>query len=221
MVASMIRPARLLLPLLTVFLLSGCGPREEEHPGGKPAGAQTPRRGGQVVTGWIAEPASVNVYTTSAAQPTTELVNVVFSPLVQEQPDFTEHPPTFAPELAKSYDWSPDHKDLTFHLREDALWSDGVPLTADDVRWTWQAQTDPAVAWDSSFMKREIRDVEVVDAHTVRFHFNRAYAKQMGDANEGVILPKHAWSQLPFAKWRESADWFKQHAVFSGPFVIA
>src|SRR6185369_16767474 len=60
-----------------------------------------------------------------------------------------------------------------------------------------------------------------VDAHTVRFHFNRAYAKQMADANEGVILPKHAWSQLPFAKWRESSDWFKQHGVFSGPFVIA
>src|SRR6185369_3979305 len=125
------------------------------------------------------------------------------------------------PELAQSYEWSADHKDLTFHLRENAAWSDGVPLTADDVRWTWQAQTDPAVAWDNSFMKREIRDVEVVDAHTVRFHFNRAYAKQMADANEGVILPKHAWSQLPFAKWRESSDWFKQHGVFSGPFVIA
>jgi peptide/nickel transport system substrate-binding protein len=215
------RPARLLLsPLVTALLLAGCGHRggEKEQPAARPAG--TPHRGGQIVTAWSAEPAGINEYTTPSARPTSELLNCVFAHLVEEQPDFTEHPPTFAPDLAKSYDWSPDHKVLTFHLRENAVWSDGVPLTAEDVRWTWQAQNDPAVAWGESFMKQEIRDVEVVDPHTVRFHFNRVYAKQMTDANEGVILPKHAWSSLPFAKWRESADWFKQHGVYSGPFVI-
>jgi peptide/nickel transport system substrate-binding protein len=163
----------------------------------------------------------MNEYTTPAAQTATELYAVVFRRLLQEQPDFTEHPPTFQPQLAKSYEWSADHKDLTFHMREDAVWSDGVPITADDVRWTWQAQTSPDVAWDSSFMKDQIRDVEVIDPHTVRFHFKRVYAKQMEDANEGAILPRHAWGKIPFAKWRESADWFKRNAVFSGPFVVA
>ena len=218
------RPARpLLVPLLAVLLLGGCGHGESERPGKSTVGAtaETPRRGGTVITAWIAEPGGVNEYITPATLPTNELLFTVFAHLVQEQPDFAQHPPTFTPELAKSYDWSPDHKLLTFHLREDAVWTDGVPVTAEDVRWTWQAQRDPAVAWDSSFMKRQINDVEVVDPHTVRFHFNRAYAKQMGDANEGTILPKHAWSQIPFAKWHESSDWFKQHAVFSGPFVVA
>jgi peptide/nickel transport system substrate-binding protein len=216
------RPARLLLvPLLATALLTACRGGEREHSAQGSAGGGTPRRGGQAVIAWSVEPAGVNEYITPSAQPTTELLNCIFGHLVQEQPDFAEHPPSFAPDLAKSYDWSADHKDLTFHLREDAVWSDGVPLTADDVRWTWQVQKDPAVAWDFEFMKREIRDVEVVDPHAVRFHFTRAYAKQMTDVNEGVILPKHAWSSLPFAKWRQSADWFKQHGVYSGPFVIA
>jgi len=216
------RPARTLLPrlLLAITLLAGCGRGGKQTPQGAGAAA-TPRRGGAITTAWIAEPAGLNEYTNPSSLPTRELLWAVFSHLRLEQPDFAEHPPTFAPELATSYDWSPDHLTLTFHLRPDAVWSDGVPITAEDVRWTWQAQTDPAVAWDSSFMKREIRDVEVVDPHTARFHFKRAYAKQMGDVNEGVILPKHAWAQLPFAKWRQSADWFKQHAVFSGPFVVA
>jgi peptide/nickel transport system substrate-binding protein len=215
------RSARLLLLLFLAALLAGCRPSGEERSAQVPARSTAPRRGGSITTAWIAEPGGINEYTTPASLATRELLTMVFSRLRQEQPDFSEHPPTFAPELAASYDWSPDHLTLTFHLRPDMVWSDGVPITAEDVRWTWQAQTDPAVSWDSAFMKREIRDVEVVDPHTARFHFKRAYAKQMADVNEGVILPKHVWGQLPFAKWRESADWFKEHAVFSGPFVIA
>ena len=88
--------------------------------------------------------------------------------------DFEQHPPTFAPELARSHEFSPDHKVITFHLRDDVVWSDGVPVTAEDVRFTWQAQINPDVAWDNAFMKESITDVEVVDPHTVRFHFSHA-----------------------------------------------
>jgi peptide/nickel transport system substrate-binding protein len=215
------RPARLLPALLLALpLLAGCGHREDERPPGTPAAAETPRRGGTVITAWTSEPNGVNEYTVPATLPTGELADTVFRRLLEEQPDFDKGPPSFKPELARFWEWSPDHKILTLHLREDAVWSDGVPVTSEDVRWTWQAQVDPAVAWDSSFMKNGIQDVEIVDPHTVRFRFDRVYAKQMVDVNEGNILPKHAWSQLPFAKWRESADWFKQHAVYSGPFVI-
>src|SRR4029079_5041729 len=40
------------------------------------------------------------------------------------------------------------------------------------------------------------------------------------DANEGVILPKHVWSQLPFDQWRSRSDWFREHLVTSGPFLL-
>ena len=202
------------------LLLAGC--RDGEEPSGGAAGAgDAPRRGGTVVTGWIGEPGGVNELIVPSSQVTDELMHRVLLHLLEEQPDFAKHPPTLAPQLAKSFEWSADHKTLTFHLRDDVVWSDGVPVTAEDVRWTWQAQVDPAVAWDSVDHKRRITDVEVVDPHTVRMHFTQMYAKQLLDANEGVILPKHAWEKLPFAKWRQNAEWFKAHLVADGPFTIA
>ncbi|MEA2603349.1 MAG: peptide/nickel transport system substrate-binding protein, partial [Acidobacteriota bacterium] len=167
------------------------------------------------------EPGGVNELIVPSSQPTNEMLFRVFLHLVEEQSDFDQHPPTFAPQLARSYDWSADHKVLTFHLRDDVVWSDGVPVTADDVRWSWQAQIRPDVVWDNADSKQWITDVEVVDPHTVRFHFSRVYFKQLLDANEGLILPKHAWEKLPFSQWRKSADWFKQHLVVDGPFTIA
>lgn len=217
------RPSiRILLPLLAAALLAACGTREEtgRTPDGPSSQAVTPQRGGTVVVGWTTEPLGVNDLVFATTQVTSEVLFRTFQHLVEEQPDFTEHPATFAPQLAERWEWSDDHKTLTFHLRKDAMWSDGVPVTAEDVRWTWQAQIHPDVAWESSYMKEHIRDVEVVDPHTVRFLFTRAYAKQMLDVNEGLILPKHRWSKLPFEKWRESPDWFQQNLVACGPFKI-
>ena len=202
------------------LLLAGCR-REPASATSGSTGTPGPRRGGTVVTGWTSEPGGVNEYVIPSSQPTSEMLFRIFLHLVEEQSDFDQHPPTFAPQLARSYDWSADHKVLNFHLRDDVVWSDGVPVTADDVRWSWQAQIHPDVVWDNADAKQWITDVEVVDPHTVRFHFSRVYFKQLLDANEGLILPKHVWEKLPFSQWRKSADWFKQHLVVDGPFTIA
>src|SRR5207342_3148790 len=39
-------------------------------------------------------------------------------------------------ELAESYDVSPDRMKITFHLRKDAKFQDGAPVTAEDVKWS-------------------------------------------------------------------------------------
>ncbi len=50
------------------------------------------------------------------------------------------------PQLAKSWEWSADGKQLTMHLIEGAKWSDGVPFNADDVIFTWEDYiSDPNV----------------------------------------------------------------------------
>ncbi len=210
------------LILAGALLASSCGHRPEETAGATPEQTPAgPRRGGTAVTGWTAELGGVNKLILPAATINSEVLYRMFLHLVEEQPDFQEHPPTFKPLLAKSYEFSPDHKVLTFHLRDDVVWSDGVPVTAEDVRWTWQAQVNPDVAWEGADSKRWIRDVEVVDPYTVRFHFERTYARQLLDANEAPILPKHAWEKLPFSQWRQNNDWFRQNLVVDGPFTLA
>ncbi len=180
----------------------------------------SPVRAATAVGATISDLSGVNELVASDVSFTTDVLDQLFLQLLSEQPDFTEHPPTFAPELARSYEWSEDRLALTFHLREDAVWSDGVPITAEDVRWTWQAQVSPEVAWSYSHLKDAITDVEVVGPHTVRYHFKESYPFLLVDVIEGKILPRHVWSQIPFAQWREKADWFREHLVTSGPFRL-
>lgn len=208
-----------LLPL-ALLAWSGCRRTEPGAPAGAGTKADVPRRGGTAVTGWISEPNGVNSLIVPASQVSSDFTNRLFLPLMEEQADYEEHPPTFRPALAERWEFSEDHKQLTFHLRKDVVWSDGVPVTAEDVRWTWQAQIHPEVAYESSYKKALITDVEILDPHTVRFTFQRSYASQLLDVNEGRILPKHAWEKLPFSQWRSSSDWFKNHLVVDGPFKL-
>jgi peptide/nickel transport system substrate-binding protein len=201
----------------------GCGRGGGTSGGGEADGfdAGTPRRGGQVVVALSSDISGVNSVVSLSNTPTQEVLRHLFVQLLREQPSTEDEPPGFLPDLATAWEWSDDHKVLTFTLRDDAVWSDGVPVTAEDVRFSWQAQTSPEVAWDVSYMKDAIDDVEVVDPHTVRFHFDRVYSTQLLDANEDYVLPKHAWGELPFSEWRSNPDWFREHLVTGGPFLLA
>ncbi|HUF77565.1 MAG TPA: ABC transporter substrate-binding protein [Thermoanaerobaculia bacterium] len=210
-------PAGLLA--LSLALWAACGPAGEPAPSGEGAAAG-PRRGGTIVVGTITDIETFNELLDTSSRAFHDVGYQMFLHLLDEQPDFTEHPPSFAPELATSWEWSDDHLALTFHLREDAVWSDGVPVTAEDVRFTWEAQTSPEVAWDGAYTKESIEDVEVVAPHTVVFRFSRVSPTQLLDALEGVVLPKHAWGKLPFSEWRRNADFFRENLVVAGPYRL-
>lgn len=150
-----------------------------------------------------------------------ELFELLHLSLVEPSADLSSGPQTYAPELAESWSFSDDRRELTFVLRRDARWSDGHPVSAADVRFTWEAQTSPETAWAFADLKRHIADVVVVDEWTVRFLFDEVSATQLADANEGVILPRHVWGELPFERWREEQAWFADRMVSSGPYRVA
>ncbi|NOY23258.1 MAG: hypothetical protein GXO70_07095, partial [Acidobacteria bacterium] len=53
------------------------------------------------------------------------------------------------PRLAESWKISDDHLSLTFHIRKDVHFHDGVLLTADDVIYTYRKSLDPSILWGS------------------------------------------------------------------------
>ncbi|MFN7941278.1 MAG: ABC transporter substrate-binding protein [Thermoanaerobaculia bacterium] len=213
-------PGRLARAAALAVALAACG-RANDGKAPAPIPAATPVAGGSAVIATITDLGGVNPLITSDIKFTSDILGRFFLQLAIEQADYAEHPPTLRPGLAESWEFSPDHTLLTFHLRPGLAWSDGAPLTAEDVRWTWLAETSPEVAWNYSETKQNISDVEVLDPRTVRFHFRATGVTQLLDAVEGGILPKHLWGTVPFAEWRQRADWFRDHLATSGPFLLA
>jgi peptide/nickel transport system substrate-binding protein len=81
---------------------------------------------------------------------------------------------TFQPQVAKSFEWGPDYRSITFRLREGMKWSDGHPYTADDIMFWWndivQSKWLKQPANVAGMNSRTDRVVKV-DDHTVRFEF--------------------------------------------------
>ena len=64
------------------------------------------------------------------------------------------------PAIAESWDVSEDGTVYTFHLRQDANWSNGEPVTADDFVFAWQRAVDPALASEYSYMLSDIGQIK-------------------------------------------------------------
>lgn len=81
--------------------------------------------------------ATFSPYLHSSAD-TAQVQDLLFPRLVEQQADHAEGPPTMTPALATSWTLATDGLSLRFALRE-AAWSDGTPITAEDVRYAWEA----------------------------------------------------------------------------------
>jgi peptide/nickel transport system substrate-binding protein len=212
----MITPAARPIPaalLALALVTAGCGGDVAvERPGQGPDS----RTGGTAVVGTISDVDSWNEYLSRQAF-ANSVHRRLFSRLLRERGHNRDNPYSHDGELAESWSVSDDGLETTFRLR-DATWSDGRPVRASDVRFTWKAQTSPDVAWSLAGSKDHITEVEVLDARTVKFHFDRVYPYQLEDANVGGIVPEHVYGLIPFDRWR-THDWADVR-IASGPFML-
>ena len=107
-----------------------------------------------------------------------------------------------------------------FHLRPGARWQDGRPVTAEDVRFSFEAFADSALDTPARPYLAHRLTVVAEDSATVLIRFAEASAEQLYDATYHVrVIPRHIWSATPPAAW--PSDTGVEHLVGSGPYRIA
>ena len=120
------------------------------------------------------------------------------------------------PYLAREWTWSPDRRTLTFRLASGVRWSDGVPTTARDVRWTLDAARDPAVGYPRLDDLADLASVAAPDDSTVVLGFSAPQAAFPDVLTDLAILPAHLLDSVPRAALRRAA--WNEHPVGNGPF---
>ena len=104
----------------------------------------------------------------------------------------------FAPRLAKSWAWAADSLSIAFSLDPRAHWHDGVPVKAEDVRYTFHVYTSDAVLSQYRSLLANIDSVSARDSLTAVVWFKRRTPQQFMDATYSMfILPSHLLASLP------------------------
>jgi len=175
--------------------------------------------GGRVVCAILSDPKTFNPML--VAETSSEMIiSLVFRGLV----DYDQYAQTFSPGLAES--WKVDGLTWTFNLRKGIKWSDGHPITADDVLFSFEVLYDSVIhppGADLLLIDGKKIDVQKVDPLTVQMELAGPYGPFLGMVGSLRILPKHKLESAYRAGEFEST-WGvgtpPADIVTSGPFMI-
>ena len=94
-------------------------------------------------------------------QPEGRIGDAIFEGLTFRDPETLKPQPG----VAERWEISPDKKTYTFHLRTDARWSDGKPVTAHDFTWSWRRLQDPELGSEYAYILHSIVGAEVYNTY--------------------------------------------------------
>ncbi|MBR2687012.1 MAG: ABC transporter substrate-binding protein [Aquamicrobium sp.] len=137
--------------------------------------------------------------------------NLVFEPLMQRNYD---EPFGLYGLLADSVDMDPERKWIEFHIDPKAKWSDGQPVTPEDVLFTYDVFTEKGRPPYSDRMKR-VEKLEKTGERSVRFTFNELSDREFPLIIAMTpIIPKHAFDKETFDKTT------LKPLIGSGPYTV-
>jgi peptide/nickel transport system substrate-binding protein len=203
-----------------VLLLSACGPS------GTPSNSSNgnkPVRGGTWIDDIYEEPTSL--IPNGSAETFADLVDEsIWAPLFvgdaagHIQPGLATEVPTVA-----NGSVSPDLKTWTFHLRSGLKWSDGQPITANDVNFTWKLWDNPQFGAASTVGFDLIQSATVSpDNLSITFHLSAPFEPFVAAWTDGAAapMPEHIFGSMSPGSILKSPQNLHP-TVSSGPFTVS
>ena len=182
--------------------------------------------GGTIRWALSEEPKNLNPITASSAYE-QEVLSKVFDGLTTSHPDTLEDMPWMAEKWdIGSWDVEPGKKGttVTWYVRKGIKWSDGMPFTAEDVKFTidYLKENECPRYLDATM---DIVKTELIDKYTVKVYFSSVSYWHF--YNAGIsMLAKHIWKDVK--DWKTFQPWLEPHPtikgytklVGTGPFIM-
>lgn len=168
-----------------------------------------PAYGGSFTEGVIGTPRYINPIYSELNDPDRDLVELLFAGLMKYNSEGE-----IVPDLAKKYEIKDEGKTYIFYLKENAVWSDKKPITADDVIFTIKTIQNPD--YQSPLRPQWIGiDVEKISDYTVKFSLSKPYSGFL-EQTTLKIIPKHIFQNISPQGFPLTA--FNLQPITSGPY---
>ncbi|MDO5416791.1 MAG: peptide ABC transporter substrate-binding protein [Lachnospiraceae bacterium] len=232
----------LLLAGAMAFGLSACGgssstettaaeaakPAETTAAAAGNGGASAPASGEKVITAAISTAWDTMMPLNTTSNYTRMICDQIYDRLTQSKADGT-----IEGRLAESWSVNEDSTAVTFKLHDNAVWSDGEPVTAADVVFSYQMYSDPKVEAKSRYhlqyiagvdnsgaeLSEDSIEVKADDDYTVTFTLKESMFADtfLQDIDTVFIIPKHIFEGKTAEEINAPDLWAKP--VGSGPFI--
>ncbi len=178
--------------LVALMALCGCkgqengesSPKTQASAGGgaSPAG---PVPGGRLVQATIGEPSNL-IPPLASDGPSHEVADLLYVAPLKYDKNIE-----LVPSAATSFEVLDEGRLLRFSLREDVRWHDGVPVTAEDVEFTYKLMIDPKTPTAYAEDYKAIQEFKVTGPYSFEVRYEKPFARSLVTW-AGAILPKHA-----------------------------
>jgi len=168
-------------------------------------------KGGELVMHALGSFDKMNPFTLKGSAP-DGIENLVFETLTAPSLD---EPFASYGLIAKDIEVAKDHLSVTFTIDENARFSDGTPVTPEDVKFSLETlKSDLAHPFYQAYL-HDITNAEILDAHRVRFHFARKNRELHMIAGQMPVFSKKFYTEHPFDESSMTPP------LGSGPYVVS
>ncbi|MGD9018113.1 MAG: peptide ABC transporter substrate-binding protein [Desulfobacterales bacterium] len=167
-----------------------------------------------ITLGVYQEPETLNTYI--GVQTVITYVHKPFAEYLIDVNDLGEYVPVLVEEIPTEENGgvSPDGLTITYKLKKGLKWSDGAPVTAADIKFTWEALVNPKNLVKSRSGYELIESVETPDDYTAIVKYKEFYAPYL--TRFAPLLPKHILGDLPDINDAP----YNRMPVGTGPFMV-